>query len=66
MTTGTLLMLLFSAVVGGVIGVWQARRRARRVVAERIAAAVEARLLERYGRRPGAVSPDRREAGTGR
>lgn len=65
MTTGALLMLLLSAVVGGLIGVWQARRRARRVVAERIAAAVEARLLERYGRRPDAASPDRRGAGTG-
>lgn len=64
MTTTALLMLVFSAVVGGLIGVWQARRRARRVVAERIAAAVEARLLERYGRRPGAAPPD--GGGTGR
>lgn len=50
MSAGALL-LLFSALVGGVIGVWQARRQVRARVRAQIEAAVEQRLIERYGHR---------------
>jgi hypothetical protein len=46
-----ILLLLLAALVGGVIGVWQARRSVHRRVRAHIEAAVEARLVERFGRR---------------
>lgn len=44
-----ILLLLLSALVGGVIGVWQARRRVHMRVRAHIEQAVEARLVERFG-----------------
>jgi uncharacterized protein YneF (UPF0154 family) len=57
MSTGALILLLFSALLGGVIGVWQARRQLRARVRARIEAAVEQRLIERYGRSPDSAAP---------
>jgi hypothetical protein len=53
MDPAAIVLLLISALVGGVIGVWQARRRVHMRVRAHIEQAVEARLIERFGRRDG-------------
>lgn len=57
MDPAAIVLLLISALVGGVIGVWQARRRVHMRVRAHIEQAVEARLIERFGRRDDPAQP---------